>query len=62
MKLLLLLAAVVVVKADNVGWQEYFTETTTRFHDLPLEWESGMADPPAWLSGTYIRSGFYRPF
>ena len=44
--------------AENVGWQKYFTENPTEFHDLPLKWENGnQTNVPSWLSGVYVRNG-----
>ena len=51
-------AFLVVVHAENVGWQSYLDENPTEFHDILLEWEGGDQTPvPSWLSGTFVRNG-----
>ena len=56
-----LIAIIVIIanaQAENVGWQKYFTENPTEFHDLPLKWENGnQTNVPSWLSGVYVRNG-----
>ena len=56
-----LIAITVIIayaQAENVGWQKYFTENPTEFHDLPLKWENGnQTNVPSWLSGVYVRNG-----
>ena len=43
-------------QCENIGWQKYFEENPTEFHDLPLTWEDATV-VPGWLSGTYVRNG-----
>jgi carotenoid cleavage dioxygenase-like enzyme len=43
-------------KGESLGWQKYFAENPTEFHDLPLEWEPG-SRVPDWLTGIYVRNG-----
>ena len=49
---------VAISNAENVGWKSYFVENPTKFHDIPLSWESGnQTSVPSWLSGIYVRNG-----
>ena len=55
---MVIFVSIAVVKAENVGWQNYFIENPTEFHDILLEWESGnKTTVPSWLSGIYVRNG-----
>ena len=55
---MVIFVSIAVIKAENVGWQNYFIENPTEFHDILLEWESGnKTTVPSWLSGIYVRNG-----
>ena len=51
-----ILSLAAVFHCENVGWQKYFEEETSEFHDIPLSWEDNTRVPD-WLSGTYVRNG-----
>jgi len=40
----------------NKGWQTYFGNEPTEFHDIPLSWTTN-STVPAWLYGTFMKNG-----
>jgi len=40
----------------NKGWQTYFGNEPSEFHDLPLSWSTNNT-VPAWLYGSYMKNG-----
>merc|ERR1711936_608575 len=40
----------------NKGWEKYFADEPSMFHNVPLSWEHN-ASLPSWLRGSYIKNG-----
>ena len=38
------------------GWEKYFADEASTFHNVPLSWEQN-ATLPSWLVGSYIKNG-----
>ena len=43
---------------ENIGWKSYLAENPIEFHDLTLQWLSGISTSvPNWLTGVFVRNG-----